>query len=119
MEKTTSSYRSGERREAELPLHFRLMDVYLEQAEKVVPLLTTMVKDLQTVYLGGARMAFKAGEMIEERSKPNLGIFRSISNSFETVTPVITEAQTAVTKTMSDLAGRSIRIIRKDISGRK
>jgi hypothetical protein len=119
MEETNSSYKSGEKREAELPLHFRLMDVYLEQAEKAVPLLTTMVKDLQTVYLGGTRMALKAGEMLEERSKPNLGFFRSISNNFETVTPVITEAQTAVARTMVELAGRSIRIIRKDISGRK
>jgi len=110
---------SREKRSRELPLHFRLMDVYLEQVERSVPLLTTMVKDMQSVYINGAHMALKAGEMLEERSKINVNFFQSAGKTLESITPVIKEAQLGVTRAIIDSACQGIRLMRENITGGK
>jgi len=110
---------AGENRSNELPLHFRLMDVYLEQVERSVPLLTTMVKDMQSVYVNGAKMALKAGEMLEERSKLNVDFFRSAGKTLESITPVISETQLGFTRALVDSLCRGIRLMRENMTESK
>jgi hypothetical protein len=119
MENKQQNDQSGGKKGSELPLHFRLMDVYLEQVERSVPLLTTMVKDLQSVYINGAQMALKAGEMLEERSKINVNFFRNSAKTMESITPVITEAQLGITRALVESVCQGIRLMRENITGSK
>ena len=119
MENNQTNDQPREEASRELPLHFRLMDIYLEQVEKSVPLFTTMMKDIHSVYITGTQTAIKAGKMLEERSKMNVGFYKGVSRSFEMVAPVITEAQLGVTRAMVDSACKSIRLMRKTITDSK
>jgi hypothetical protein len=119
MENNQNSNKTGEDRARELPLHFRLMDLYLVQIEKSVPLMTTIVKDFHIMAVTGTQMALKAGKMLEERSKINVGFYESAGKSFEIISPVITEAQLGVTKSMVDSACRGIQLMRKTITSSK
>ncbi len=119
MESKKSNDESGEKIRGDLPLHFRLMDVFLGQIEQSAPLLTTMVKDIQSIYISGAHLALKAGEMLEDRSGINVNFFHGAGKTFDSVTPVVTETQLGVTKAIVDSTCQSIQLLRKSITGRK
>lgn len=119
MESKQNNDESGKKIRGDLPLHFRLMDVFLEQFEQSAPLLTTMVKDMQAIYVSGVHFALKAGEMLEDRSSISVNFFHGAGKTFDSVTPVITETQLGVTKAIVDSTCQSIQLLRKSITGRK
>ena len=119
MEDKQNNTESAKEFTGDLPIHFRLMDVFLEQVEQSTPLLATMVRDIQASYLGGVHMVLKAGESLENRSKMNVKFFQGVSNTFDTITPVIAEAQLGVAKAIANSASQSARLLRKSITGRK
>lgn len=119
MESEQNKIESDRKIYREIPLHFRLMDVFLEQIGKAAPLYITTLKDIQTIYLDGTRLMLKAGESVENRSDINVKFFRTLSNTFDSISPVITEAQLGVTKAIIDSTCQSIKLMRKSITGRK
>ena len=103
----------------DLPVYFRLMDVFLKQVEQSAPLLTTIVKDMQACYISGAHMALKTGEALESKSKMNVNLIRGVSNAFDKVTPIITEAQLGVADAIIGSARQGVQLLRKSITERK
>jgi len=102
----------------EIPVHFRLMDVFLDQVERSTPFMTSMMEDMQKLYTGSIHMALKAGESLENRSEMNLNYFRTVRNAFDAISPAITDAQIAMTKALADTACRGIKLVRKNITGK-
>ena len=119
MEDRRSSNESEKKSSSDLPVYFRLMDVFLRQLEQSTPLLTTIVKDMQASYVGSVHGLLKAGEALESRSKMNVNLISGVSNTFDKVTPMITEAQLGVTEAMISLARQGIHLLRKSITERK
>jgi hypothetical protein len=102
----------------EIPVHFRLMDVFLDQVERSTPFMTSMMEDIQKLYTESVHMALKAGEALENRSEMNLNYFRTARNAFDAVSPAITDAQIAIAKALADSACQGIKLVRKNITGR-
>jgi midasin (ATPase involved in ribosome maturation) len=103
----------------EIPVHFRLMDVFLEQVEQAAPFTTNMMLDMQKVYIESVHLALKAGESMEDRSAVNIKYFKTARSNFDAFSPVITEAQLGVTRAMMDSACQGLRLMRKSITGQK
>ena len=116
MEDKQNSNESEKKFSGDLPVYSRIMDVFLKQIEQSAPLLATMVKDMQTNYIGGVHMVLKAGEALESKSKINMNLIYGVSNTFDKVTPIITEAQLGVTEAIIGLARQSVRLLRKNIT---
>lgn len=114
-----STNESEKKFSGDLPVYFRLMDVFLKQVEQSTPLLETMVKDMQANYISGVHMVLKAGEALESKSKVNVNLVRGVSNAFDKVTPIITEAQLGVTEAMIGSARQSVQLLRRSITERK
>lgn len=110
---------SGQKLSEDLPVHFRLMDIYLEQYEQSIPLFTKIVGDMQITVSKAAHLALKAGASLEKRSPVNAGLFESMTENFDSIAPVIMEAQLGFTKVIIDSTCRTIELLRKSITGTK
>lgn len=119
MEDKHNSNEFGEESNGGLPVHFRLMDIFLEQVEQSAPLLATVVKDVQADYIRGVHMVLKVGEALESKSKMNVNLIHGVSSTFDKVSPIITEAQLGVTEAIIESARQGVQLLRKSIIGRK
>ena len=63
-------------------------------------------------------MTIKAGQMLEDRSRINIGFYKGVSQSFEAVSPVIAEAQLGIASAIAESLRKSTQLMRKTISGR-
>ena len=119
MEDKQSSNKSKEKFSGDLPVYLRLMEVFLKQVEQSTPLLETTVKDIQANYISGVHTVLKAGEAMESKSRVNMNLVSGFTNTFDKVTPIITEAQLGVTEAIIDSARQSVQLFRKSITERK
>jgi Na+/serine symporter len=119
MEDKQSSNESEEKLSGNLPVYFRLMDIFLKQVEQSTPLLTTMIKDTQANYIGGVHIVLKFGEALESKSTINVNLIHGVSDAFDKITPIVTEAQLGVTDAVIGSMRQSVQLLRKSITERK